>query len=356
MRIVRLLFFIYTLLEYFAFAHQTISSLSKIFIFILQKSKINAITHAWIRIESMGVPIKQLYRSPFKIRIALFICTLLIINGVIFIGVKRNQYNMVSHKEIITIREKLKQLDQQDREDLARFLHQMVALDQFSYTLVGYKPMSISHVIVEDTDDLSPCWKEAFKTPNYQTLRRGYLVWKKYQSLFLLKQHLLIDYSFLGKGRREIALISPKLCMSKIQENLEGFQEILGKSYTTEEVFGILTHPEHNDFYAIVDHTRLIGILLGFGRHNACLFEQYRGGASRSDISWNRPTQDNFQMFSCEWPLPWVQLLPEFVCDPSSKETQELKKHYKKARQHIRWTYFFRNKFEVTLALLEQAR
>jgi len=289
-----------------------------------------------------------------RFRIALLTFVLLFIGGLTFLVYERNRYNVVSHLELLTIREKLKVLSPQEKQDLTFFIGEVILFDQYPYTLVGYKPMSICNVIVEDTGDLFAFCREAFKTPRYQTLRRGYLVWEKYQSLFPRKKHILINYAFLGKGRREIALIYPKLCITTIQEHLDDFREILGKPYTSEEVFWILTHPEHNDFYTIIDHTRLVGILFGFGRNNAYLYEQYRGGASRS-VTWHqRSEQDPLQMFSNEWPWPRAQLSPDFACDPSTEETQQLKKHYKKARRIIRWTYFLRNNLEVTLALLMQ--
>lgn len=276
-------------------------------------------------------------------------------SSLMFIQHKRNLFNIVSHQEILAVREQLKNLSPQEKKDLAYFIHQVTSLDQFSYTLVNSKPMSLSNVIVEDTEDLPPFWKEAFKGSNHQKLRSGYLVWKKHQSLFPLKKHILVDYPFLGKGRREIALMCPPLCRAMIQEHLADFQEVLEKSYRAEEVFSILTHPEHTEFYKIIDNTRLIGILLGFGRNNAYLYEQQRAGPSRSHIRRNhQPAQNALQMFSDQWPFPGRQLSPDFACDPSSEETLQLKNHYQEARKKVYWTYFFRNRLEVTLALLEQ--
>lgn len=280
-------------------------------------------------------------------------CFLLLI-GLIFLTYERSLYNIVSHQELLVIREKLRALSPQEKQDLAFFVDQIVSFDSYPYTLVGYKPMSISNVIVEDTEDLPFFWKEDFKRPKYQTLKRGYLVWEKYQSLFPSKNLILTNYSFLGKGRKEIALICPKACINTIQENLDDFQEILGKACTSEEVLWILTHPEHSDFHTMIDHTRLIGILLGFGRNNAYLYEQYRGGVSRSVTGYWGAKQDSLQMFSDEWPWPGAILSPGFACDPTTEETQRLTKHYKKAKRIVRWTYFLRNKLEVTLALLMQ--
>lgn len=289
-----------------------------------------------------------------KFRVMLFICGLLLICGSACIVRERSRYNLVSREELLIIREKLKALSPQERQDLAFFITQITSFDQYPYTLVGYKPMSICSVIAENSKDLRASSQEAFKGPRHQILMRGYLVWEKYQSLFPRKRYILIDYSFLGKGRRELALICLKLCMTTIQEHLSDFQEALGKPCTIEEVFQILHRPEHDNFYTIIDNTHLIGILLGFGRNNAYLYEQYRGGASRS-ITWHqRSTQDPLQMFSNEWPWPGALLSPNFACDPTTEETQKLKMRYKKARKIIRWTYFLRNNLEVTLALLTQ--
>jgi hypothetical protein len=289
-----------------------------------------------------------------RFKIALFICGLLLIGALACLVYERNHYSVVTRKELLVVREKLRVLSPQEKQDLAFFIGEIISFDHYPYTLIGYKPMSISNVIVEETEDLSDSCRAAFKRPRYQTLKRGYLVWEKYQSLFPRKNQILIDYSFLGKGRKEIALICPKLCKATIQEHLNDFQEILGKPCTSEEVFWILTHPEHNDFYTMIDHTRLIGILLGFGRNNACLYEQYRGGPSRSVTGHPQSEQDPLQMFSNEWPWPGALLSPGFACDPITEETQQLKKHYNKAQRVIRGTYCLRNHLEVTLALFMQ--
>ena len=289
-----------------------------------------------------------------RLRKVLLTCGLLLIGVLAFLVCERNRYNIVSHEELLVVREKLKVLSSQEKQDLAFFIDEVISFDQYPYTLVGYKPMSITNVIVEDTEDLLIAWREDFKRPRHQTERRGYLVWEKYQSLFPRKKQILIDYSFMGKGRREIACNLPQAVYGHVQEHLDDFREILAKPYTSEEVFWILTHPEHHDFYTIIDRTRLVGILLGFGRNNACLYEQYRGGPSRSKSDHRHSEQDPLQMSSNEWPWPGALLSPCFACDPTTEETQQLKEHYKKARTIIRWTYFLRNNLEVTLALLMQ--
>jgi hypothetical protein len=135
---------------------------------------------------------------------------------------------------------------------------------------------------------------------------------------------------------------------------LDDFREILGKPCTSEEVFWILTHPDHSDFYTIIDHNRLFGILLGFGRNNACLYEQSREASRSNFTAHQRLEHDPLEGFNDEWPWPGRLLSPCFVCDPTTEETKHLKKHYKEASTIVLWTYFLRNKLEVTLALLMQ--
>lgn len=121
-----------------------------------------------------------------RFKIALFTCGFFLISLFVY---ERTIYNIVSHEELLSIREKLKILSPQEKQDLTFFIGQVTAFDQYPYTLVGYKPMSISNVIVEDTEDLPSYWKEDLKRPRNQMLKRGYLVWKKYQDLFPIKKH-----------------------------------------------------------------------------------------------------------------------------------------------------------------------
>jgi hypothetical protein len=274
--------------------------------------------------------------------------------GLGFLALERSRYSIVSDADLFKTRQKLNTLSLRERRGLAYFFNQLISVDHFPYTLIGDKPMSIAPIMVEYTDDLLLPFRDAFNSRHNQKLRQGYQVWKKYQSLFPSKKHMLIEYPFLGRGRIEIALICHESCMKVIRNHLSDFQEVLGGVYACEEVFDILTHPEHKNFYKIIDHNRLIGILLGYGRDNSCLYEKYRGGSSRSDIIQSPQIgADSLRFFSDEWPMPGKLFSPNFACDPDSEETRNLRKHYSSARKNVCWTFFLRDKLEVTLALLE---
>lgn len=254
-------------------------------------------------------------------------------------------YNLVSKKELEIVREKLQNLSPQEKKDLAVFFNYANLFCQYPYTLVGYKPMSICNFL-QASKDLPKVLRKDYERPKHRafadTLERGHRAWERYQYLFPLKKCLLIRYhASNSKGMNEIALVHPKLCLAKIEEHLDDFCQILQKSYQPEEIFEILTNPKHEKFYCITQQDRLLGILLGFGRNNAYLFEQNR--------------HEKLKFFTNEWPgWPRKWRLPGFVSDPTTVETKHLKKLYKEARKFIRWTYFNRADLEVTLALLAQ--
>jgi len=70
-----------------------------------------------------------------RFRKALLTCGLLFTSGLAFLVYERNRYNIVSHEELLTIREKLKVLSPQEKQDLTFFIDQVISFDQYPYTL-----------------------------------------------------------------------------------------------------------------------------------------------------------------------------------------------------------------------------
>ena len=286
----------------------------------------------------------------------LFLCIFLAtITCCAFVLYERNRYNIVSSKELSSIREKLRILTPQEKKDLSVFIDEAILFNQYPYTLVGYKPMSVFNFLL-DSEDLDVNLRKVYKKPWHQTMKHGYQVWKKYGSLFTQKKVILTDYYWdKVEGIKEISLIRLDLCSSKIEEHLADFCEVLGRSCESSEVLEILTHPERAEFHQILSRDRLLGILLGFGRNNAYLYEEYLPQRSLMLEDPQSASKDPLASFTNEWPFwPRKWRLPGFACNPTTKETKQLKKHYQEARRIICWTYFGRDDLEVTLALLTQ--
>lgn len=62
-----------------------------------------------------------------RFRMALLICALLFIGGLAFLVRERNRYNFVSHRELLTIRKKLKILSPKEKQDLTFFISQIIS-------------------------------------------------------------------------------------------------------------------------------------------------------------------------------------------------------------------------------------
>lgn len=290
-----------------------------------------------------------------KIRKIPLLCVAVIFVWVLLIY-EKNQYNSVSNEELVSIREKLKALSSQERRDLTEFFDKALLFEQYPYTLVGYKPMSIFNFPV--TSDIGADSQTIGNHTWHQTMQRGYSVWKKYQSLFPQKKNIIVEYRRSKRpGRKEMSLICLKLCKANVKAHLSDFSEVLGRSCNSKEILEILMNPKHVDFHTIMEHERLLGILLGFGKNNAYLYEQRVKSRSLLGLtyqqSWEKYPLASFTNEWPAWPRKWR--LPGFACDPDTEETKQLKQHYQKARRIIRWTYFNRDRLEVTLALLSQS-
>jgi hypothetical protein len=279
-----------------------------------------------------------------KQTLLIFFCLILFSIGGYFAH-QRNHYNLTSTAEIRKVKAQLALLSKEERKDLEFFFSYATLFSQYSYTLVHSKPMSICNFL-EWADDLPAMFKNNYQKPRsklfFDSLSRGHRAWDKYQKLFPCKEYPIVSHhQSKSSGLKEISLIHPTLCKKVIQENIADFHEVLASPYSAEEIFSIITNPEHPLFYPIIEHHRLLGILLGFGRTNAYLFEH--------------KLRDQLTSFTKEWPhWPRKWRLPAFVCNPNTEETQTLKNTYVIARRHIRWTYLGRNNLEVTLALLEK--
>lgn len=261
----------------------------------------------------------------------------------VYFGDQRNQYNLVSHDELIEIRKQLSQIDPEEVKDLAYFFDYAVVLCQYPYTLVGYKPMSICNYL-QDAEDLLPSLQADYRRKKHRAfadrIERGFQIWQRHKHLFASRNFQLVaSHSPISKGMKQITLLHKELCRQVVTSHSSLFLSQLPRSADSADILESLSDPSHPQFHELQENDLLLGVLLGFGVNNATLFKAKE--------------RTKLKVFSNEW-LVWPRKwrLPGFLCDPSTQETQELRSRYSEARKYIRWTYFNRNDLEVTLALL----
>ena len=93
----------------------------------------------------------------------------------------------------------------------------------------------------------------------------------------------------------------------------------------------------------IMNHDLLQGILFGFGRNNAYLFEQ---NMRNKLVYFSVHPYFLDRLISSEIAFA----APGFVCDPTTEETKQLQEKYDYGCKLLYWTYFKRDFLKTTLA------
>lgn len=287
----------------------------------------------------------------------------------------------------------LKAMPKNDRENLEYFFREMIHTDCFGYVLFGEKPMALGSLVrkinpfacfwekepqkAESTAEYSPRLFEKFFwyfndaiSPRRYKCNKGYETWKKYEKIFPMNRFTIFceNHHHVGGENLTIILVNNSSFIQMVREHRDDFKAILNKEADGEALLkeGSLK-PLLSE--VLMDHDGLIGIMLGYGRDNAFLFHQKYQIASCADTeqlgsAWTDEETAIFskQLESISWMsehitgshLKDLELisLPGFRADPSSSETQSLRRHYLKTRQAIIDYYKDKDFLEATLKIL----
>lgn len=286
-------------------------------------------------------------------------------------------YLKFSHKPPpIIVAKELQNIPKEDKEAL-EFLFRELHYAPCSYVLFGDKPMSIcSFLDVEvyhpqnyrfyDFMDFSI---GAMRRNNLMGLK-GWEVWKKYRTSFPSSKYFLLENH--DDGCMTLVMINKHAILRIVEENIDLFRNTLGTELTPQTVLDRCVRSQDIFRDVLQYNDELLGILLGYGRHNALLFSrkhQIEGirdsqkfslmkkamvpsqgfdtiDDERNDINkrltvFDKSILDDFN--------PLLMALPFFVVDPDHLETKELKNKYKEQYKNIIKQYEKRDFLEVTL-------
>jgi hypothetical protein len=246
-------------------------------------------------------------------------------------------------------RDVLNQLSPNEKQDLTELFKIFINEDQFGYTLFGDKPVSISgnlkiipyELLLSGSKEARYFWKK-------------WAVWKQYENQFSMSNYLLIEEPalHLDKNMTFIFLINKNAFLKTVRCHLKIFQGILGSDLTADLLLERIT--KENKFLSFINYNeRLLGILLGYGAHNAKLFEKRKKMLSiRSLLDKEENLLSNqLQPFSVYG--PWAIEPVQFAADPGHKETQLLKKKYAKLSKELSSHFSEKRDFlEIVLAPL----
>lgn len=300
---------------------------------------------------------------PMKKGISLFV--LLILTGLFLIFQTDRDHSKFVSKA-------LSKLSQEEREALEAFFFEL-HFSGASYVLFGSKPMSIclftdpnysKRPPLTNVIELSTC----FHLQNIKT-NRGLEVWEKYKHLFPSSKFAIIETR--DENYITISIIQKQNFLKIVEDNIDIFREYLGVDITANAVLEqCLT-----SFDVIQNHHVLLGIVLGYGRHNAQLFsrkvqiEEERESSISSPLKIQiLPTEgfssleEEYQHITdrlmpiqqedlWEWTHP-ILPLPGFIADLRDPETQQLRQQYREQHKQIIDIYKRGDFLEITLKAL----
>jgi hypothetical protein len=161
----------------------------------------------------------------------------------------------------------LSQLPEQDRDVLNRLFYQLMNDDFFSYTLFGDKPLSLSGEFV-----LTPYQNTLSGLRSGGVFWKQWAIWKKHENKFPIKNYLFIEEPSLNcQNVVNIFFINKKAFLQTVTLHLDTFRQLLGYSLTADSLLEKIE--KERCFIKNINYSeRLLGILLGYGDHNAKLY------------------------------------------------------------------------------------
>lgn len=239
---------------------------------------------------------------------------------------------------------------------LEPILRKLFVDDDFSFTLFGNKPMSFTGIpCSEPHDSLGEVLSKESRTRSYRLFEDWVL------SLPTEHYHFILNRE---QDAVMVYLLNKRCFLKVVQDNIDLFKKELGPDVTPEGLLNSFQHDSRSVFEILKYREGLLGILLGYGRHNAMLFQRredligplsgYRGEVAPPSYHLMRQPkevtahqqelegiEEHLRSFSedMEDPVLMPIRLPGFGADHDDEETKALEKEYKKVLPKILEAY-----------------
>jgi hypothetical protein len=245
-------------------------------------------------------------------------------------------------------------MPKKDKYRLEEFFRRYCILEEWAYTLIGVKPVTVS------VDSKMQFSLYAF-APRNLAAQSGWSIWGKYKHYF---QHskfcIFTDRKPSDPKQNFLVLVDRSQFNQVVQENANNFQSILHLDPCNPAQLLELANYQSFVYEVLRDNNFLLGIILGYGRENARLFQEYSQGKNIVlEPIWDLAAMDqildhwNRKSYFEHWNLSDL-FYPSFVSDKESEETRTLRDKYAKARETIVQYYEGKDFLEATFSLLNQ--
>lgn len=266
--------------------------------------------------------------------------------------------------------ESLRHIPTEDLEALSGLFSYLIKEEQVAHTLFGEKPISCATLTIRNPIVFIPTKIRYYSGKFTSSLWAQWQVWKRYESLFHINEFIIIEeHTKYSSKIKYIIIINKKLFIKTIEEYLWIFQKKLSKAIQPEKLLKEIE--EKKSLTAVIqDDDLLFGILLGYGEHNAKLYQKresmrklhkvYQNLLMKKSgflqrITENIDTLTNIlqPVESCFFPFLSVGNV-RFVADHNHDETIKLKKKYREWQNKISAFLSEKNILNITLDCLEK--
>jgi hypothetical protein len=257
------------------------------------------------------------------------------------------------------------ELTKQEKEVLTDFFDVFLLYEEGIYTLAGTKPVSISPLDRDFSQEKLEKWKEKYTTASkkkkqklkplnsYSTYTSNYREWEKIKQRLPIHQYLFGTFK-LNSKYDVLVFVNIENTIKVLIRHYEIFHRTLGYDFDPLKIVFEVQNEKSQFWNDIMTHKyghTLLGILLGFGVDNSYFFNwdtQYRESSSPiGEFIRGLPTgfyeknilKPNYKKFN----LP---LFRSYGLHPTDKK---LIKHYEKERLRIKKLYKGKDAVEVTL-------
>jgi|SRR5579862_1888730 len=261
----------------------------------------------------------------------------------------------------------LKNLSLKEYEELKLLFHYLFAEREFGYTLLGDKPMSfclapVCSVAVSTGEDI---FKICFK--NRIDLRNALFFLNNLQKSKIKPNYILIVLETRGYPDY-VFFINRSAFAQVFNSNIGAFKRAFGHKITCESFLEAFQN-ERIDLDEFFQEHDLLGIMFGYGRHNAQLFERRQMlVCGRTKIPYTLRPKPSRAFSTVEEEIGFLnqhlKLIHSndlglskldqvhFAADHDSLETKKLRKHYRATRQKLTNLFSNENWFEMILEKL----
>ncbi len=228
----------------------------------------------------------------------------------------------------------IKNIPLEEQKELECLFYNLVNDSNFGYTLFGDKPVSIASYFKitpwENFIELGQC-DEIFW--------QRWKIWEKYRNRFHIQNYLLLKED--SSNVNEIFFINKKSFLDTLINHLDIFEAILKKKISPQKFLADIEERQISFYDSIQNNEILLGILLGYGKHNSFVFYQRQKILNKNCLNY----------YSNKNQLLRINSLC-FMVDDNHHETKSLKEKYQKLRGKLSVIYAKGNFLEITLAKL----